>query len=276
VITSFATVERQAADMQRQIHELRQVRDAAKRPPKTAVELASDCGLALDSWQARALSTDACDVLLLASRQAGKSTVAAIAALHQAITVPGSLVVIVSPSERQSKRLLRSIRGLYYRLPEPVPARHVGILSLEFANGSEVFALPGSESTIRGFSAVNLLILDEAARIEDTLYEATRPMLAVSNGKLIALSTPFGRRGWYFDAWENGQGWHRELVTAHDCPRINPDWLQRERDRIGAWVFNQEYLCQFVANDDQLFSDELITAALSDAFEPFFMEGRAA
>ena len=248
--------------MQRQLHELRQVRDAAKRPRKTAVELASDLGLVLDSWQARALTTDSNDVLLLCGRQTGKSLVAAIAALHRALTIPGSLVLIVSPSSRQSKRLLRTVRNLLYRLPEAGTARHTGILSLALANGSEIFALPGSEQTIRGFSAVNILILDEGARIEDPLYEAVRPMLAVSNGKLMALSTPAGRRGFFFDAWENGQGWHRELVTAHDCSRIDRDWLERERDRIGDWVWRQEYLCEFVANDNQLFSDELILSLI--------------
>jgi hypothetical protein len=45
---------------------------------------------------------------------------------------------------------------------------------------------------------VALMICDEAARIEDPLYYSVQPMLAVSQSRLIALSTPFGRRGWFF------------------------------------------------------------------------------
>jgi hypothetical protein len=51
--------------------------------------------------------------------------------------------------------------------------------------------LPGTEATIRGFSAVSLLLVDEAARCSDELYLAIRPMLAVSDGTLWLMSTPF-------------------------------------------------------------------------------------
>jgi len=274
MLASTATIERRVAILQRQVAELRQVRQAESRPPKSAVELASTAGLALDPWQERALTTDARDVILLASRQAGKSTVAGIAALHQSLTVPGSLSLVVSPSERQSKRLLRAIRQLYHRLPETVPARHLGIIALEFANGSEIHALPGSEETIRGFSAVALLVLDEGARIDDPLYESVRPMLAVSNGKLMALSTPAGKRGWFHNEWESGEGWHRERVIATEVPRIDPAWLRRERERIGAFAYRQEYLTEFLQDDDAYFDYDAIHRALRPDPEPWFVGER--
>jgi Terminase large subunit, T4likevirus-type, N-terminal len=270
ITSAMSTLERRAAVLHRQIDEVRQVSEAVERPKRTAVEMASDIGLTLDAWQVRALETTSRDVILLASRQAGKSTVAGVAALHEAVYEPGSLTLIVSPSERQSKRLLRSVRRLYQHVREVSPPTIEGILSIELKNGSEIHALPGSEGTIRGFSAVDLLILDEGARIEDPLYEAVRPMLAVSNGQLMALSTPFGKRGWFYEEWEHGQGWHRERVTAADCPRISPAYLERERNRIGDWLFEQEYGCEFKDANDQLFSHELVEAALSDDFAPLF------
>jgi hypothetical protein len=60
-------------------------------------------------------------------------------------------------------------------------------------------ALPGTEKTIRGFSGAALLIVDEAARVDDALYYAVKPMLAVSGGSLLMLSTPYGRRGGFFE-----------------------------------------------------------------------------
>ena len=54
---------------------------------------------------------------------------------------------------------------------------------------------------MRGYAAADLVIIDEAARVEDDLISAFRPMLATSNGRLIALTTPAGKRGWFFDAW---------------------------------------------------------------------------
>ncbi len=268
---STATLDRRIADLQQQVREILQVREQATRPARTAVELAGELGLTLDPWQERALMTTSHDSMLLASRQAGKSTIAGVKALHQSIYAPGSLTLIVSPTERQSKRLLRSVRKLYNPIRELAPAVSVGMLSIELRNGSEIHALPGSEETIRGFSAVDLLILDEGARIPDDLYNAVRPMLAVSNGYLMALSTSFGKRGWFWEAWDSGEGWHREKVTAHDIPRIDRGWLERERNRIGDWWFRQEFMCEFLEADDQLFSFDLIDEAVSSELVPLFL-----
>jgi hypothetical protein len=262
MLTGLATYERQAAAIAREVRLLRQ--DAEPAPTRSAVEMAADLGLALDAWQRDVLTTSARDILLLCSRQAGKSTVAALLALHQAVFEPGSLVLALSPSERQSKRLLRVIRRHYEAFRALAPATTEGQLTLELHNGSEIHALPGKEGTVRGFSEVDLLIIDEAARVADELYASVRPMLAVSGGQLIALSTPFGKRGFFHREWtEGGPDWHRAKVTAFDVPRIPRDWLERERARIGDWWFRQEYGCEFLETDDQLYATDLVLAALS-------------
>lgn len=269
--TGYGHLHRQAASLARDIRLERMTKEAERKPTRSAVELASDLGIALDAWQRDALSTDAKDILLLASRQAGKSTVASIAGLHQAVYVPGSLTLILSPSERQSKRLLRTLRRHYAALRGVAPATSEGQLSLELRNGSEIHALPGKEETIRGFSSVDLLIVDEGARVVDDLYASVRPMLAVSGGRLMGMSTPFGKRGWYYREWtDGGPDWHRARVTAFDVPRIPRAWLDRERKRIGEWWFAQEYLCEFKDTDDQVFSSDLILQALSSEVEPLF------
>src|SRR5215213_6349159 len=100
--------------------------------------------------------------------------------------------------------------GYYRRLGRPVPAATENKLSLELANGSEVHALPGDEGGIRGFSGVTLLLVDEASRVPDQLMAAVRPMLAVSGGRLVTMSTPWGKRGWWHEEWANGgDGWKR-------------------------------------------------------------------
>lgn len=119
-------------------------------------------------------------------------------------------------------------------------------LSVRFANGSRVLALPGSEKTIRGISAVTLLILDEAAAIPDELYGAVRPMLAVSRGRLVLMSTPRGEQGFFFDTWAKSKGWEKIEVPWQQCPRIDPAFIEEERlERGNAWVA-QEYECQFI------------------------------
>jgi hypothetical protein len=269
--TGLAVYERQAAAIAREVQLLRHASSPSLL--RTAVELAADLRITLDAWQRDALTTSARDILLLASRQAGKSTVSGIMALHQAVHKPGSLVLVVSPSERQSKRLLRTVRRHYDAVRAIAPAVAEGMLTIELRNGSEIHALPGKESTIRGFSDADLLIIDEAARVDDSLYAAIRPMLALSRGKLIALSTPCGRRGFFYREWtEGGPSWHRAKVTAYECPRIPRDWLEAERARIGSWWFEQEYLCEFKDAIDSFFRSEDIAAAASTDVQPLFAE----
>jgi len=236
------------------------------------VALAQRLGLTPDPWQADLLRSDAQQRILLCCRQAGKSTVSALLALHTALYRPPALVLLLSPSLRQSQELYRKVRSDYRALGEVVPGVvEETALRVELTNGSRIVSLPGKESTIRGFSGTSLLIVDEASRVPDALYHAVRPMLAVSGGHLVLLSTPFGKRGFFHHEWaEGGADWHRVMITANACPRIDPAWLTRERAAIGEWWFRQEYLCEFVDTADQVFGLEVVMRALSPDVQPLF------
>ena len=80
--------------------------------------------------------------------------------------------------------------------------------------------MPGTERTVRGYAGAKLIVIDEAARVEDNLIAALRPMMATVDGSLIALTTPAGRRGWFYDAWIGDESWHRVKVPASQCPRV--------------------------------------------------------
>jgi len=228
-----------------------------------------------DQWQADALRSRAPRMLWCASRQAGKSVVAAALAVHRATYKAGSLILLISPSQRQSGELFTKARAIYRSIGEPVAIRGESALRLELENSSRIISLPGAEGTIRGYSGVNLLVLDEAARIDDDLYVACRPMLAVSGGRLLALSTPFGRRGWWFEAWSDGGPlWERVRVTAHDCPRISAEFLEHEKAEMDDWHFRQEYMTEFADNADAAFNADLIRAALSDDVKPLIVRAR--
>jgi hypothetical protein len=164
-------------------------------------------------------------------------------------------VLLVSPSLRQSTEIFRKVIDAYKALGRPLPPRQQTQLRLELANGSRVLCLPGREGTIRSFGGVNLLVLDEAARIPDDLYRSVRPMLAVSQGRLIALSTPFGQRGWFWQEWESDGPWRRIRITWQDCPRITPQFIAEETRAMGpSWV-QQEYECLFTALEGLVYPD---------------------
>jgi hypothetical protein len=234
--------------------------------------MARRAGLVPDLWQADLLRSNARQLLLLCSRQSGKSTVSSILALHEAVYKPDSLILLLSPSLRQSQELFRKLKDAYNALESPFMPRtsQESALTLEFDNGSRIVALPGKEATIRGFSGVSLLVIDEASRVPDELYQSVRPMLAVSGGRIILLSTPFGKRGFFHSEWTDGQGWQKVKITADQCPRIDKEWLEREREMIGDWWFLQEYFCEFVETNDQVFSYDDIQSALDDTIKPLF------
>jgi hypothetical protein len=224
-------------------------------------------GFNADPWQAQVLDdSTAKKILLNCSRQSGKSSVSSLLALHTAIFQPGSLVLMVSPSLRQSSELFRKFLS-YLDSLEVLPsiARAEDTkLSLKLDNQSRVVSLPGSEGTIRGYSAVTLLIIDEGARVVDDLYFAVRPMLAVSRGRLLALSTPFGKRGWYFREWSEGEGWQKHTIPATDCPRILPEFLEEERRSMPRAVFQSEYMCEFAETIDSVFGYDDVMAAIDN------------
>jgi hypothetical protein len=232
-----------------------------------------DAGLEPDGWQAELLRGRQQQVLLLASRQAGKSTVVAGAALHEALTAPGALILLLSASGRQSGECFVKVKDLWSALGRPIAARtpRDNALRLELANGSRIISLPGEEATIRGYSGVALLVIDEAARVDDTLYYSVRPMLAASQGRLIALTTPFGRRGWFYEEWISARSWHRVKVLAQECPRITPAYLAEERVMLGPRWFQQEYECAFMETIGAVFSGADIDALIAEpiAARPF-------
>jgi Terminase large subunit, T4likevirus-type, N-terminal len=225
-----------------------------------------------DDWQAQMLRSESPRVLLNCSRQSGKSTMAAILALHQALWQRKSLVLVLAPALRQSQELTAKVSTYYQSLGRPVPPQTERKLSLELENGSRIVTLPGTEKTIRGFSGASLLLVDEAARVDDALYHAIRPMLAVSGGRLLMLSTPFGKRGVFFDAWTSNEEWERYEVPASEVPRIPASFLEEERQALPHWIYQQEYECQFVDTEDQVFSYDLVQAAISDNVTPLFEE----
>ena len=163
----------------------------------------------LDPWQKKLLRSRSDRVLLNCSRQSGKSTMTAIIALHQALYTDDSLILCLAPALRQSQELSAKVLTFYRELGRPYPSQTEGKLTLALSNGSRIVTLPGTEKTVRGFSGASLLVVDEAARVEDELYYAVRPMLAVSGGALIMLSTPNGKRGVFYEAWQEreAQGW---------------------------------------------------------------------
>jgi hypothetical protein len=238
-------------------------------PPDTGEWMRTRLGFEADEAQMAVVRSEAKRGILNCTRQWGKSTIGAAKAVHRAYTRAESLVLVASPSERQSNELVRKAKGMLRKLGVRTHGDGSGRVSAVLPNGSRIVGLPEMEETIRGYSAVSLLLIDEAARVRDETYLALRPMLAVGRGDLWLMSTPWGKRGFFHEAWEHGgEQWFRMSVPGTECPRIPKDFLEEERMAMGAAWFEQEYMCGFVDNGMSVFGRDVVEAALDEGIVP--------
>jgi hypothetical protein len=228
-------------------------------------------GFEPDPWQARVMRSTSRQIALCCSRQSGKSqTVAAIAAHLLIFDTSRDPVVCVAPSQRQARELMLKVATYVKEMSPAPPLEEDNRLSMTLASGARILALPADARTVRGLSPKAVLI-DESAFCPDDLYVSLRPMLAVTMGRLYLLSSPFGRRGFFFNVFDKAApSWELIKVPASDCPRISPAFLAEELEALGSWRFRQEYQCEFVENVDSVFSYDQIMSAMSDDIKPLF------
>ncbi len=259
-------------------------RETLKRPEESRgnkaeediIAFARRLGFEPDEKQEEVLRSNAKRGILNCSRQWGKSTVSAVKAVHRAMTRPGSLVLVACPTARQSGEWVRKAEGLIQKLGIKTRGDGVNAISVLLPNGSRIVGLPGTRAQggVRGFSAVSMLIVDEAAQMDPAMYKALRPMLATGDGDLWMMSTPFGKQGFFHQTWEaGGEDWHKVRVTGAECGRIKASFLETERKELGTAWFAQEYECSFVDNGMQLFPRALVEGAFTDDVAPLGVTG---
>jgi hypothetical protein len=259
---TIAALSRRLKALEHRTAPIPAILESVRKDPATIFRAA---GKTPDQWQADLIRCSDSRVLMLASRQSGKSQTAAALALRSALLEAPALVLLLSPTLRQSGELFRDkVLPLWRALGCPYRDRAPTQLSLELANGSRVISLPGEEGTIRGFSGVKTLVIDEACRVPDSLYFACRPMLAISRGRLICLSSAYAKQGWFYQTYTGDQAWRRVKVTAPDCPRISKEFLREERLALGERWFAMEYLCEWGELVDAVFRQEDIDRAFGN------------
>ena len=255
-------------------------------------------------WQHEALDPGVKRLMLLCARQAGKSTIVAGKCTNKAKYNPRSLNIITSPTEKQSQETMKKVADYIAVDPElRGMLKKDSAFEKEFSNGSRIIALPGTEKSVRGYSGPKTIILDEAAQMEDATYKAIRPMLTGNKeGELILLSTPFGKRGFFYNEWTKNPIWKKILVkprwdlindrefkeampekeflqfwkdrgvSAYYSPRHEKEWLYEELLSIGPIGVRREYGCEFMDDQESMFKMALIESAFSDDITEHFDE----
>ena len=227
-------------------------------------------GVDPDPWQERMLNDRNQYIGMVCARQVGKTWAVSLKAGHYASTTPDGLGLIFSPSEQQSINLLRACKPYLSRAGISIARNNT--TEIIFSNGSELRALPGSEKTQRGWSGVGLLIVDEAAFAPNRLWEAIEPMVAVSGGQIILLSSADATFGFFYDIMTGDDPhWSRYKVTAYDCPRYDKAWLDWKRQTLPERIFKREYLAEFVDPQGALIPEHMRERAHAELKDPFDM-----
>jgi Terminase large subunit, T4likevirus-type, N-terminal len=256
---SFVTVDALERELRR-LESERQVSTTVDIP-SDPVEFATSVGIYPDDWQIAVLASDHPRKILCCGRQTGKSTVGAVLAVHKALTLPGSTVLVVAPGERQAKLLFSKARRLYELAGYPLPAHSERRTGLELSNGSVIEALPAVERTTRGYS-VDLLVVDEAAAVPDMDYHGILPALIATQGEQVLLSTPRGKRGFFYEIWHGAEDWQRMMIRSNEVSRIREEDLEIFRSAMPDEYFRQEFYCEWLDTEGALFSHDDIQAAL--------------
>jgi hypothetical protein len=215
-------------------------------------------------WQKDALRSPSRMQMFLTSRQAGKSSTAAVKALHKALTHDDATVLLISPTLTQSQEIFRKCLGYYRALGRPYGTKSESALRMELGNGSRIIALPGSEKTIRGYTA-HLVVMDESGEVPDELFaEAAIPSVAMTEGDILCIGTPKGTRGWFYHLWTDMEPeWERYQVTADDIPRDFTALIETTRAIRGERGVRQEYFCSFEDDADAFFKVQDLERSLT-------------
>lgn len=208
-------------------------------------------GAELDPWQRQYmnLSRSASRIAIAACRQSGKSTVTGLFVAWCLVFLPGFQCLVASRSLRQASHYLNHVRQAVLSVIPREAMVSLNRLSMELPNGSQIISIPCAQPDAgRGFSP-HLVILDEAAFAPEALFRAITPSLAATEGALHMLSSPNGRQGYFFEAFE---GQAEDVFTAFripytQCPRISEETVELERIALGDLYFRQEYGAEFIS-----------------------------
>ena len=223
-----------------------------------------------DKIQSEILRNEEDRIILCCHRQFGKTTVTAVLALHHAAYNPGTLILVIAKAERQAQELLRKVRQMGIMVND-VSYVNESRTHLELSNGARVISLPSSSGGIRGYSAPDLVICDEASRIEEDVYVALRPML-LQGGKMIMLSTPAGKRGFFYQKYIEKNDWKKYTVTLDNNPRVTQETYEKEKKDWSDRGFAQEFLCEFLDLEGQVIGSDYIEKAFDSSVQPLFRQ----
>lgn len=215
----------------------------------------------LDDWQKNYIDCEE-NCFLLCGRQVGKSVAMSVKAGKRAATIPDRDILMIALTEKQAYQLffktynyLAAVYPKMIKKGKDKPTKH----ELKLINGSVIrcYATGLTGDGLRGFTTTDLFV-DEAARIAREVFTAITPMLSVTKGRIDVASTPCGKEGFFYDCSKENSGYKKFYASSEDCPRIDRQHLENEKQSKSRLEYAQEYLAVFLDELKRLIPDDLI------------------
>lgn len=209
------------------------------------------------------------DIVFVTGRQVGKSTACAIKILHEALRGDNRVVLVIAPTQSQSDELFLKVRDMLYnsRLASALKIliRRETQSQFHFFNGSRIISKTASWEgvSVRGFTP-NLIVIDEGAYVRDNVFLAIEPMLSASGGQLVLSSTPFGKRGRFYQAFLDNKRFRCFRAKTSDNPLVKPEYLESLKKSMTHNEYLQEIDGEFVDEGVTYFSYDLLLKAVKD------------
>ena len=250
---------------------------------------ASDSGIKLYDWQRKWIDDESRFRVMLKSRAVGGSFLIALESFLWSLLKPNSLTLLMSYSQDQSLELFRKVRehierwsGIRIKAFGETYTLTINKMlktEIEFGNGSRIISLPNNPDRARGYRA-DFFYLDEAAMFRDdfALRSAIMPTLIGKGGRLSMISTPKGKRGWFWEAYQAGEKkekWSLHKVHYTQAPHITKEDIEAMKAGMPPLEWEQEMELKFLDELNALFPYDLIlSCTIQDEPYPYIVPGK--
>ena len=144
--------------------------------------------------------------------------------------------------------------------------------NLEFFNGTTIHTFPAVPEAVRGSENVICVLLDEAAHfklVDDrVIYDALEPNIANTEGDFICISTPNGKRGFFYDLWNEDNEYFKlaQPYTVAFGQLLSESYIGKKKNdaRID---FEQEFNCQFTSSHNAAFPSRFFSDDTLEDYE---------
>lgn len=230
------------------------------------------------------------------TRQLGVTETIANYFLWKAVRNPGYVAVVLSKGFADTSNIAKRIRVMANSLaPIGLTLENDNLTDMKISGGGRILFRPSTPNGVRGLESVSDLLFDESAFVEtiDQIYTSAIPSTEMvgEDARLIFLSTPNGKSGFYWDRlalgngdknveeicesvkdgsieplqyWIDENGWCKFILhwRAHPIYGANPNYLEdiRKRKQLSESAVQQEYNLSFNESDVIVFPADLIRA----------------